>query len=142
MGVLYDYFMAPNDNAALTWPDGEECQSWPSISIGRADPEELLAPLHDLLRGGDGSAFSVEMFAEPIGSQDDDVEEWIRKIPTAFVDALAAHAQQPQPDAVQTWAEIYAGMDPDDAIDLLGEFEELIAEGRREGFSMYCWSSL
>jgi hypothetical protein len=142
MGMLFDYFMGPTDEAALTWPDGDGCDDWPVLSLGQADPNEFLAPLYDLLRGGDGKGFDEDDFSLPLREPQDDVEEWLLKIPADFVDRLLARRLSPEDEVIVTWGDLYAGMDADDAIDLLSEFVELASEGKRLGYSMYCWVSL
>jgi hypothetical protein len=142
VGMSYDCFVAPDDGAALTWPDGKDCESWPTVSLGRADPEEFLAPLHDLLRGGDGSAYDTTPFVVPLGDPDDSGDAWVVKLPADFVTVLETCGEARQQQAVETWADIYAGLDAEDAADLLSEFAEFASEGKRLGYSMYCYISL
>jgi hypothetical protein len=153
MGVLFDYFSAPSDEAAAMTINriggpgfpSEDTPPLPAFDTFQAkgvDPVVMLGQLEGLLTGRDygeivkgpraGKALAIEDGGERV------VLTLTNELQTALADAddkrLAAVAV-PWSQIEEFWGEA----DPEDIASWLGELAELARRARDRGEQLYCW---
>jgi len=142
MGVLYDYFAAPSDDAAAATIIGGPKRRFPTVETKSLDPAVVMGQLEELLTGrayddvaedprwGDGVAIE----------HDGDV--LVLTVTDGLRDGLAA-ADDLDEVAVR-WAEVEEldGFDPALLADVLHDLKALAAEAKRNGERLYCWASV
>ncbi|MFD5243212.1 hypothetical protein ACFWIW_01645 [Amycolatopsis sp. NPDC058340] len=143
MGVLFDYFAAPDDDAAAATIDldgGPADASLPTVQLKGVDPFVQLGTLESLLTGV-GYDTIIERDIAPVAMADGGT-----RLVVALTDELSAalsDADEPRlREVAEPWSrteEFGGGADPDDLVTVLTGFAELARTATTRGDRLYCW---
>lgn len=145
MGLLIDYYLAPDDDAAVAVIEGGPGGRLEALLDTGIEPSVNLAMYVELLTGRtfDEQLEAPECF--PVLAEGDDGEVLVFGIDDGFVRALA----EADPETVQRlavpWAEIEEfddRGDPEHLADFLSRLQVLARKAVAEGQHLYCWLSL
>jgi hypothetical protein len=165
MGVLYDYFTAPSDEAAAATVDRtggpgrpvgrprglfrrrtrqDAAPTYPTLADTGIDPAVQLSTLHALLSGLDPDALAPEEVLLPVDvlAERDGGERLVIRVDAAAVDALTGASDDRLAQVAVPWSrteEFWGGGDPDELTPLLHHLAALARNGRGRGEGLYCW---
>ncbi|AEV82373.1 hypothetical protein ACWT_1355 [Actinoplanes sp. SE50] len=153
MGVLFDYFRAPEVEEVRRKLDENEGYSpvpefFDGVMLKTIDPGVILAQMIAMAADREWSADLVsERLIWPM-SADRDLEyqgPWVTGIGDPARDALAGIEAGRAPELAERWAgieEFFGDVDTEYLAEVIIELGELAARARAHGESLYCWSSL
>ncbi|MGY6657087.1 hypothetical protein ACXIZN_33490 [Amycolatopsis sp. TRM77291] len=143
MGVLFDYFAAPDDDAAATTIDlvgGPDEASFPTVALKGVDPFVQLGTLESLLTGVDYEVV-IEREIAPVTMAGEGTRLVVAL--TAELSAALADADEARLNEVaEPWSrtEEFGGQaDPADLATMLTGLAELARNARTRGDRLYCW---
>ncbi|MFD6067792.1 hypothetical protein [Amycolatopsis lurida] len=143
MGVLFDYFAAPDHDAAATTIDldgGPAEASFPTVALKGLDPFVQLGTLESLLTGADYDTV-IERDLAPVAMADDGarlVVALTEELSAALSDADEARLRE----VAEPWSrtEEFGGQaDPADLVAVLTELAQLARTATTRGDRLYCW---
>lgn len=142
MGVLSDYFAAPDDTAAATVLDlgGPASSSFPTLDLKGIDPLVQLGTLESLLTGVD-----YDIVAERSGklvAMADEGEQLVVSVTNELVAALSTADEARLREVAEPWSETeeFGGRaDPTDLAMVLNELADLARTATTDGHRLYCW---
>lgn len=143
MGVLFDYFAAPDNDAAAATIDlvgGPSEASLPTVQLKGVDPFVQLGTLESLLTGV-GYDTVIGRSIEPVAMADDGallVVALTEELATTLSDADEARLRE----VAEPWSrtEEFGGeADPADLADVLTGLAELARDAKTQGDHLYCW---
>ncbi|KFU76292.1 hypothetical protein SAMN04489729_4944 [Amycolatopsis lurida] len=143
MGVLFDYFAAPDNDAAATTIDlvgGPDEASFPTVALKGVDPFVQLGTLESLLTGV-GYEAVIERDLAPVAMADDGarlVVALTEGLSAALSDADEARLRE----VAEPWSrtEEFGGQaDPADLATVLTGLAELARIATTRGDRLYCW---
>jgi hypothetical protein len=154
MGVLYDYFRAEDDAAAVRLMDGlvggpasvsGDGAAVDAIDLKGIDPTVILGQLVSFMRGVD---WTVDLVGSTLlWSGDEQDGPWLMSLDRGTRDTLASVDDARVPELSARWGGIeelaWSGPLPDDQ--LAPVIEEIVALARRARDAhedLYCWSCL
>ena len=145
MGVLFDYFAAPDRAAAgaviESGPDG----SFPAVSADGVDPVVLLGTLEELLGGRAYEEQLDDPSAGGLVDQRGEGQLLVLSVSEHTRDLLAGAKDDGFPGVSQAWAEAeeFGGYaDPADLEQLLRDLSVLARDAKQEGHQLFCWVSV
>ncbi|MBE1580842.1 hypothetical protein ACFORH_26305 [Amycolatopsis roodepoortensis] len=143
MGVLFDYFAAPDDDAAATTIDlvgGPDEASFPTVALKGVDPFVQLGTLESLLTGVDYETV-IGRAIEPVAMADGGARLVVAltgELTAALSDADEARLNE----VAEPWSrtEEFGGQaDPADLATMLTGLAELARTATTRGDRLYCW---
>ncbi len=155
MSMLYEYFAAPSDEAAVRVLEirggplaarvsGSDAQVWDAIDGVGIEPAVNLTDLEELLTGVEYDAIIENpRAADTLASQDD--QGMVITVTDALQAVLAGAKDTVLATAAQEWAhaEEFGGIaDAEDLAVFLHELASLARRARNRGERLYCWVSL
>ncbi|MFI7122439.1 hypothetical protein [Amycolatopsis sp. NPDC049868] len=146
MSVLFDYFAAPDNDAAAATIDlvgGPADASLPTVSLKGVDPFVQLGTLESLLTGV-GYETIIERDIAPVAMADGGarlVVSLTEELSAALSDADEARLRE----VAEPWSrtdEFGGQADPADLATMLTGLAELARTARTRGDRLYCWVSV
>ncbi|MFE6609899.1 hypothetical protein [Amycolatopsis sp. NPDC057786] len=143
MGVLFDYFTAPDNETAATTIDlvgGPAEASLPTVQLKGVDPFVQLGTLESLLTGVDYETV-IGRAIEPVAMADGGtrlVVALTEELSAALSDADEARMRE----VAEPWSrtdEFGGQADPAELADLLTGLAELARTAKTRGDHLYCW---
>ena len=141
MGVMFDYFAAPDDAAAAPvierGPDG----SFETVPTG-IDPVVLLGQLEELLGGRSFEELLEDPRAGGKVEMRGEGELLVLSISEETRDVLAAAGDADLGSVAREWSEaeeFYGGGDPAELEPIIRELSGLARQTREAGHGLYCW---
>lgn len=151
MGVLYDYFRAASDDAAVALVDGlvggpttATAGSVDAVDLKGIDPEVALGSLVGFARG---VAWRTDLVCSDLVGDPDDDTPWLFRIDDDTRDTLAGIDSGQLPELSARWgrtAELAPGgpLPDDHLVPVIEEIAGLARRARDGGDHLYCWCSL
>jgi hypothetical protein len=157
VGLLCDYFVAPDDASAaatIDWIGGPgepskprgflkraEETAYPRVSLPGVEPVVMMGSLDGLLTG---RSFE-DVLADPTGHEvaiRDGGERLVWALPTALRDALLISDDAQLRAVAVPWVateEFWGQGDPVAAGEWLVQLRQLVVDGTQKGHTLYCW---
>jgi hypothetical protein len=152
MGVLFDYFRAPDAKTAaraMELPGGPLLPeaAFDGVEAKRIDPRVVLGQLVAFIRGvpWDVNLVRTVLVWPPPGTDPGTAETWLEELNLEVRDALAAVDDARLPVLADQWArieEFHRRVDTDVALSLIKDLVGLARRARDGGDRLYCWSCL
>ncbi|MCX4763009.1 hypothetical protein OG562_18895 [Streptomyces sp. NBC_01275] len=143
MGNIYDYFSAPDDEAALAAQErgGPEEAGLPTLSAKGIDPCVELGKGQSLLTGlAYDDVVKLPRFADLLGDPEG-ANGILVTLADELRDALATATPELFRQVAEPWSRIEEfppGMYPEDLVAFLTELAEMAVRARSEGHRLYC----
>lgn len=149
MGVLFDYFRAPDASTAAavlhrlggpTTPD-PDAPLVDAVEGKGFEPEVMLRTLQSLLTG---TPYEELPDGELVATEAED-GPWIMQLSEELRDALADAQPSRLPAVAEQWVrteEFWEEPTADDVLPFLGELTALAGRARQAGERLYCWICL
>lgn len=143
MGVLFDYFAAPDDAVAATVLDvvgGPAEAAFPTVALKGVDPFVQLGTLESLLTGVDYDTIAGHDTA-PVAMADDG-ERLVVAVRGDLLAALSGADDARLREAAEPWSrtEEFGGhADPSDLATTLSGLADLARTAAARGDRLYCW---
>jgi hypothetical protein len=147
VGVLFDYFRAPDASTAaavlerLGGPRDPEAPPLDAVAGKGFEPEVMLRKLQSLLTG---VPYEELPEAELVAMEGED-GPWIMQLSEELRDALADAQASRLPVVAERWVrteEFWDQATATEALPFLGEVTALAGRARRAGERLYCWICL
>ncbi|WP_426311525.1 hypothetical protein [Cellulosimicrobium sp. E-16] len=152
MGILTDYFSAPDDaqagSAARTGPSSPDPLTnqpvFPTVELKGIDPFVVLGTLAGLLTDRPYAEAKTDPRHGSLVATAGDEGPWVVAVTDELVTALAATTPNALDAVAVRWAatEELEGSDPADLADALRRLAELCVRADDAGHRLYCWTSL
>ena len=149
MGVLYDYFRAPDASTAAAVLErvggpmgGPDAPVLDAVDGKGIDPEVMMRTLQSLLTG---VPYDELPWGEMLAMSDDADGPWIMQLSEELRDALADAQASRLPAVAQQWVrteEFWDQATAAEVLPFLGEVTAMARRARQAGERLYCWSSL
>jgi len=153
MGVLYDYFRASDNAAAIRLIDeldggpvvrGDRDVAVDAVDLKGIEPEVTLGQLVGFARGTEWTVDTVQ--GQLLWSADEQ-GPWLESIDDATRDTLASISDELMPELSARWGrieELSLGDDVagDEMLPVIEEIRGLARRARDAGDHLYCWSCL
>ena len=143
VGVLYDYFRAPDASTAaavLDWPGGPIGLDELDVVAGKGiDPEVMMRTLQSLLTGVD---YDELPWGEMLAMTPDPDGPAVERLTVELRDALAAAEVGRLPAVAEQWVrteEFWDRWTAADVLPFLYEVTALARRARQAGELLYCW---
>jgi hypothetical protein len=150
MGVLYDYFRAPDDAVVCRHMDDHEAASplsgdFEGIDLKGIDPSVVLGQLVGFASGRPHPV--RDRLVWPAGGEPDPGHEgpWVTALPDLTRDVLADIRPDRIPELAERWSRIEEFGGYADVGSLREDIQEIAAlagKARQQGESLYCWICL
>jgi hypothetical protein len=146
MGVLFDYFAAPDDDTAATVIDvigGPAEASFPTVALKGVDPFVQLGTLESLLTGVDYDTI-IGHVPDPV-AMGDGGERLVTAVSGGLSAALSTADDARLREVAEPWSrtEEFGGhADPSDLATALTGLAELARTATTRGDRLYCWVCL
>lgn len=146
MGVLFDYFAAPDDVVAATVIDvigGPAEAAFPTVAMKGVDPFVQLGTLESLLTGVDYDTV-VGRGSEPVAMADSG-ERLVVAVSVGLLAALSTADDARLREVAEPWSrtdEFDGRADPADLATILTGLAELARTATTRGDRLYCWVCL
>jgi hypothetical protein len=152
MGILTDYFAAPDDTRAATAaalgpdsPDPLTSQpAFATVELKGIDPFVVLGTLTSLLTDRPYAEVTADARHGSLVATAGDEGPWVVSVTDTVVGALAGATPAALDEVAVRWAatEELEGSDPVDLADALHRLSALCARADDAGHRLYCWTSL
>ncbi|BBH70801.1 hypothetical protein ACTI_74860 [Actinoplanes sp. OR16] len=153
MGILYDYFRAPGDDAVRRRLDENDAMSplddpFPGIALKTIDPTVILG---QLIAAALGRGWDVDLMKDrliwPEGGEQDPGHEgpWVTRLSDQARDALAGIPADRVPALAEQWAtaeEFHGYGDPEYLREVITDFIALTMQAGERNEAVYCWICL
>jgi hypothetical protein len=152
MGVLFDYFSAPSDEAAATTinriggpaapsEDTPPLPAFDTFQTKGVDPVVMLRKLEALLTGRDYKEIAGGPRAGKALAILNDGERLVLMLTDELQTAVADADDQQLAAVAVPWSQIeeLRGANPEQLAPWVGEFAELARRARQRGERLYCW---
>jgi hypothetical protein len=149
VGVLYDYFRAPDASTAAAVLErvggpmgGPDAPVLDAVDGKGIDPEVMMRTLQSLLTG---VPYDELPWGEMLAMSDDENGPWIMQLSEELRDALADAQASRLPAVAEQWVRTEEFWDQPTAAEVLpflGEVTAMARGARQAGERLYCWSSL
>jgi hypothetical protein len=149
VGVLYDYFRAPDASTAAAVLErvggpmgGPDAPVLDAVDGKGIDPEVMMRTLQSLLTG---VPYDELPWGEMLAMSDDADGPWIMQLSEELRDALADAQASRLPAVAQQWVrteEFWDQATAAEVLPFLGEVTAMARRARQAGERLYCWSSL
>lgn len=139
MGLLTDYFIAPDDAAAAGVVSQGPASTFPTVEGNGIEPTVHLGTLEEILTGRSFDDILADD-SDPI-AHEDDYNMLVLPVSTHLLDALQVSSSDSLADAAVRWSQTdeLAGSDPKPLAEFLAALAELARTARSTGSSVYCW---
>lgn len=152
MGVLFDYFTAPDDATAartIAWSAGparptDGSPPHPCVHTG-IDPAVQGATLEQLMTGRDLEAVMDDPRWADSLAMTGAGERLVLTMTDGLVDALASADERQLTDVALPWSrteEFVGSVEPSHLAGVLRELAALARRARAQGHGLYCWASV
>jgi hypothetical protein len=144
MGVLTDYFAAPDDEGAKRALDsGPLAAGLPTVESKSLDPVVTMATLEEILTGSDAMQI-IQGGDDPLVALAGDEGPWLFRIRPSLLSVLREPDAARLQSAATAWAatEELKGSDSQDLYVFLWNLAHLNSWAVRNGQAIYCWTSL
>ncbi len=152
MGILTDYFAAPDDTlaavAAATGPDSPDPvasrPAFATVELRGIDPFVVLGTLTSLLTDRPYAEVTADARHGSLVATAGDEGPWVVSVSDTLVGALAGATPAALDEVAVQWAatEELEGSDPADLADALRRLAALCVQVDDTGHRLYCWTSL
>ena len=149
MGVLYDYFRAPDASTAAAVLErvggpmgGPDAPVLDAVDGKGIDPEVMMRTLQSLLTE---VPYDELPWGEMLAMSDDANGPWIMQLSEELRDALADAQASRLPAVAEQWVrteEFWDQATAAEVLPFLGEVTAMARRARQAGERLYCWSSL
>jgi hypothetical protein len=149
VGVLYDYFRAPDASTAAAVLErvggpmgGPDAPVLDAVDGKGIDPEVMMRTLQSLLTG---VPYDELPWGEMLAMSDDANGPWIMQLSEELRDALADAQASRLPAVAEQWLgteEFWDQATAAEVLPFLGEVTAMARRARQAGERLYCWSSL
>jgi hypothetical protein len=157
MGVLFDYFVAPDDETAaavIDWQGGpalgvpkqglfgKPIAGMPTVEDTGIEPTVTLGMLQELLTGKTFDEQLADPTSRPILANRDGGERLVLRIGNDLVVPLAQAPVERLSELAQPWSEIeefWGQADPNDLASFLTGLRELALRAHSSDQGLYCW---
>lgn len=146
MGNLYDYFSAPDDEAALTaFATGPEAAGLPTVSVKGIDSYVQMGTAEALLTGVPYERITARPRFGELLSDPEEEGSWLVTLDDESRDALAAATTERLAEVAVPWSreeEFSGNADPQVLAEFLGSMAGIARPARERGHHLYCLMSL
>jgi hypothetical protein len=149
VGVLYDYFRAPDASTAAAVLErvggpmgGPDAPVLDAVDGKGIDPEVMMRTLQSLLTE---VPYDELPWGEMLAMSDDANGPWIMQLSEELRDALADAQASRLPAVAEQWVrteEFWDQATAAEVLPFLGEVTAMARRARQAGERLYCWSSL
>jgi hypothetical protein len=149
VGVLYDYFRAPDASTAAAVLErvggpmgGPDAPVLDAVDGQGIDPEVMMRTLQSLLTE---VPYDELPWGEMLAMSDDANGPWIMQLSEELRDALADAQASRLPAVAEQWVrteEFWDQATAAEVLPFLGEVTAMARRARQAGERLYCWSSL
>jgi hypothetical protein len=149
VGVLYDYFRAPDASTAAAVLErvggpmgGPDAPVLDAVDGKGIDPEVMMRTLQSLLTEVPDDELP---WGEMLAMSDDANGPWIMQLSEELRDALADAQASRLPAVAEQWVrteEFWDQATAAEVLPFLGEVTAMARRARQAGERLYCWSSL
>jgi hypothetical protein len=149
VGVLYDYFRAPDASTAAAVLErvggpmgGPDAPVLDAVDGKGIDPEVMMRTLQSVLTG---VPYDELPWGEMLAMSDDANGPWIMQLSEELRDALADAQASRLPAVAEQWVrteEFWDQATAAEVLPFLGEVTAMARRARQAGERLYCWSSL
>lgn len=141
MGILYEYFSAPDDQAAAAFADDSEDAGSDTVRVKAIEPAVLLGQAVALLvREPYSRVAGHPRFCHPVTSPEAE-SVWIVTLPDQVRDALVEASGERLAEICIPWShaeEFHGDADPGRLADFLDELAALAGRARSHAQGLYC----
>lgn len=146
MGIFYDYFSAPDDQAAASaFAEGPEGAGFDTVPAKAIDPAVLLGQAVALLvREPFSQVAEHPRFCQLVTSPEAE-SVWIVTLPDEARDALAEALRERLAEICEPWSqaeEFHGDADPGSLADFLNDLAALAGRARSSAHGLYCRMAL
>ncbi|MGI5505364.1 hypothetical protein [Lentzea sp. CA-135723] len=140
MGVLYDYFAAPTDEAAATAIDGGPVGRFPTVETKSLDPAVVMGQLEELLTGRSYDEISDDPRCADDIAIEHDGEVLVLTVTDGLRDVLADAGDLDEVAVRWAGIEELEGFDPKVLAEILKDLKALAVQAKENGERLYCWA--
>lgn len=139
MGLLTDYFIAPDDAAAAGAVSRGPSALFPTVEGNGLEPTVHLGTLEEILTGRTFEEV-LDDARDPVAHQDD-YSVLVVPVSVLLLDALLGSSPEALSVAATSWSqtEELAGSDPEPLAAFLADLAELTRKARSTNSGIYCW---
>lgn len=141
MGILTDYFIAPDDAAAAGALAQGPASAFQTVEGNGLEPTVHLGTLEEILTGRSFEEILDDTDdADPI-AQEDDYSRFVQPVSTSLLAALTAASREELATAATAWSltEELVGADPEPLLAFLTDLTELAKTATDTNAAIYCW---